>query len=126
MPIRKTKQLDKMLRRYDVTLRPQESVVRHVLTGKTTICDPLTFAVFEAAIKAIYLSNSLHPMWPELCEAGHNRHYQTIARLHGFDLPNAARVPKQHWQREGEQAAKDYHYCVSLIGRAGLYHRLLD
>ena len=65
-------------------------------------------------------------MWPELCEAGHDRHYRSIARTDGFDLPDPSPVPEKHREKRGTRAATDYYYCVSLISKAGLYFELLD
>ena len=125
-PIRPTKKLDALFRRYEVQLRTDTTTVVHAVTRETADCDPLTFAVYEVAIKSVYLSNALHPMWPEMCEAGHDRHYRSIAETDGFELPDPAQVPEKHREERGKQAATDYHYCVSLIAEAGLYFALLD
>jgi len=125
-PIRQTKKLDALLRRYDVQLRTGTTTVVHPVTGETAHCDPLTFAVYESAIKSVFLSNALHPMWEELCEAGHDRHYLSIANTDGFDLPDPSQVPEKYREKRGKRAAMDYRYCVSLIAKAGLYFALLD
>lgn len=124
--IRHTKKLNKLLERYDVCLRRHNTPVVHVVTGRTTDCDPLTFAVFEAAIKSVYLSNALHPDWAKCCKAGHHRHYLALARRNQFQLPDPTNVRLQDRDDTMRQAAVDYHYCVSLISKAGLYFALLD
>ena len=55
-----TKRLTNSLDCYSVKQRKSNSPAKHVMTGKVTDCDPLTFAVYEAAIKSIYLSWALH------------------------------------------------------------------
>lgn len=124
--IRKTKKLETIFRRYNVGLRKRNSTVVHVTTGETTDCDPLVFAVYEAAIKSVYLSNALHPLWATCCAAGHDRHYRRIARQDGFDLPDPSEVQEKNREKRGKQGAADYGYCVSLISKAGLYYALLD
>lgn len=125
-PIRHTKRLDALLRRYCVHLREGCSTVSHATTGQVTLCDPLTFAVFEAAITSVYLSNALGPMWAMACESGHDRFYQMLAHRNGFELPDPTEVPESGRERRQQQATEDYHYCMSLIAKAGLYHALLD
>mgnify|MGYP006966977985 CR=1 FL=1 len=124
--LRQTKRLEAILRRCDVQLRKKTSTVFHAGNGEMTDCDPLLFAVYEAAIKSAYLSSALHPSWPKRCKAGHDRHYLKIAQDDGFDLPDPSEVPEKNRERRGEQGAADYRYCVSLIARAGLYYALLD
>ena len=124
--IRQTKKLETIFRRYDVELRKQNSTVVHALAGEKTDCDPLLFAVYEAAIKSSYLSYALQPSWPERRKTGHDRHYLKIAQEDGFDLPDPSEVPEKNRERRGDQGAVDYRYCVSLIARAGLYYALLD
>lgn len=124
--IRLTKKLETVFRRYDVELRKQNSTVVHAVTGETTDCDPLLFAVYEAAVKSEYLSNALHPMWPEACEAGFDRHYQSLAHANGFFLPDPSEVPEKDREKRGMQGAADHYYCVSLISGEGLYYALLD
>jgi hypothetical protein len=124
--IRHTKKLDAVFRRCDVQLRKKTSTVVHAMTGKVTDCAPLIFAVYEAAIKSAYISNALHPSWPECCEAGHDRHYMKIAREGCFDLPDPVRVPEENREIRGKQGTADYRYCISMIARAGLYYELMD
>lgn len=121
-----TKRLQTVLDRYNVKLRVGHSQVRHMTTGKVTDCEPLAFAVFDAAIKAVYLSNALHPDWPKMCEAGHGRHYQAIAVSNGFPLPDPSGVSDNNRETIGRRAARDYQYCASLNADAGLYFDLLD
>ncbi|MBT4725697.1 MAG: hypothetical protein HOB29_12065 [Planctomycetaceae bacterium] len=121
-----TKRLTNSLDCYSVKQRKSNSPAKHVMTGKVTDCDPLTFAVYEAAIKSIYLSWALHPIWPEMCELGHDRHYQAIAAVNGFKLPDADVVDDSKREKIGRRAAADHLYFVSLISKAGLFHSLID
>jgi len=124
--IRHTKKLETIFRRYDVQLRKKTSTVFHAGNGEMTDCDPLLFAVYEAAIKTSYLSYALRPSYPRCCQGGHDRHYLKIAQNDGFDLPDPSEVLEKNRERRGEQGAADYRYCLSLIANAGLYRALLD
>ena len=124
-PIRHTKRLQALLDKYEVTLRKTDSDVTHAVKGTTVLVPPLHFAVYEAAIKANFLSWALFGAGPD-----HLRHYACIAAKDGFDLvdPNTFAPSGNYTEQEkaGRTAAEDYHYCAKLLGNAGLYYTLLD
>ena len=53
-PIKLTKKLAALFRRYDTDMRKNDSVVEHETTKKQTTVPPVAFAVFETAVKAVY------------------------------------------------------------------------
>ena len=125
-PVKHTKVLDRILKRYDVVLREKNSTIAHALTGRKCELDPLTFAVYEACTKAVYLSNAVHPSWQEAVAAGHDRHYHNIARKDGFTLPNPEVVAQEDREKVGMQAADDYKSCARILTEVGMYFYLLD
>ena len=120
-PIRKTKKLETLFRRYEVDLRETDSTVVHAVTGSKTELDPMAFAVFETAIKAIYLADALHQR-----SESSDRWYGRIAYYNDFLLPDPDSVPWTKSALRCKQATKDYYYCVSVLSKAGLYYALLD
>lgn len=120
-PIRKTKKLESLFRRYEVDLRESNSTVVHEVYGTKTGLDPIGFAVYETAIKAVYLANVLHQR-----NASSERWYGRIADNSGFLLPDPESVPLNKATLRCKQATEDYYYCVSILSKAGLYYALLD
>ena len=118
--MKETKQLTKILQRYDVKLRTKDTTVTHLLYGNVTVCTPLQFAAYEAAVKAQHLSWMLADCPPEW-RTQTEMHNKRIADKDGFSLPKADLT-----RFNSKQAAEDYHYCKSLIMGDDLYFALLD
>lgn len=121
-PIRPTKQLEALLCRYDVSLRNTHSTVEHVTYRTKVNCSPITFAVFEAAVKSAYLSSVLTEYW----DKSYEYYYQALAHKNSFVLPKPLFLPKAVREQRSKQAASDYYYFANLIARAGLYRCLLE
>lgn len=119
--IRLTKKLERALRRYCVSMRDENTIVEHAAYGRETECDPITFAVFEGSIKAIYLANALHCR-DEECE----RYYHWLAHRNGFELPNPSSFSIKKRDAGRLRATEDYYFFASLLRKAGLYYALLD
>jgi hypothetical protein len=116
-PIKRTKRLEALLKKYRVTLRTSNSVVEHQTYRTKTTVPPLEFAVFEAAVKAVDAS------WVAAQFGGHDRQWnQHLAAINGFDLLDEI-TPGFEATRD---YAKDYHYFCKLLKEAGLYYDLLD
>jgi hypothetical protein len=121
-----TKRLEAVLKRWNTGIRQTPSVVVHATCGRRTTVDPLTFAVYETAIKAIYALNQSMPSqefsnmtWEEhlLVE---RRWYGMIAVKDGFDVPEVTSAT------DPETCYSDWIFCRQLILREGLYYELLD
>jgi hypothetical protein len=121
-----TRKLQSVLNRWNTAIRPQPSVVVHEVYGVNTTVEPLIFAVYETAIKAIYALEQTEPPY-KITNRTWGRHlaeskqwYERIASKDGFELPEitADIQPKQCYS--------DWIYCRNLIIRKGLYYRLLD
>lgn len=113
-----TKKLDALLAKWKTARRETPSVVRHATNGIETQVDPLQFAVYETAIKAVYSSWQLSGMMTAVMR----QWYQSLARKDGITLPgrdDLGRISSQ-------DAASDYRYCVKLLSDDGLYRELLD
>lgn len=119
--IRLTKKLERALRRYFVSMRDENTIVEHATYGRETDCDPITFAVFEGAIKSVYLANALH------CRSkASERYYHWLAHRNGFELPNPSSLPIKKRDAGRLRATEDYYFFVSVLRKAGLYYALLD
>ena len=121
-----TKRLADCLRRWGTVVRERPTVVTHLVYGTTTEVDPLTFAVYETCIKAVYACNQSSPLveladcsWREFLEQG-KRHYAAVAAKDGFRLPAITA------DTDPNRCHADYAYCRQLVVDAGLYHQLLD
>lgn len=119
--IRLTKKLERALRRYSVSMRDENTIVEHAAYGRKTECDPITFAVFEGAIKAIYLVNALHCRDEEA-----ERYYHWLAHRNGFELPDPWSISIKKPDAGRLRATEDYYFFVSVLRNAGLYYALLD
>jgi hypothetical protein len=114
-----TKKLETLFARWAVKVRTNPTTIRHMVYEKDITVEPLPFAVFETAVKAIAWS------W-EVAE-GVDDNYKLqrwgwdseIARRGVFSLVTRANVSSQ-------QATDDYHYCSGWLRDAGLYYDLLD
>lgn len=122
--VKLTKKLHALFRRWNTPIRKAASTVTHVLTKRRTEVDPVTFAAFETAIKAVYASNmaakSMRDQGFDDYLQQLESHYSYIAELHGFSLPAVDD------KTDSRKCADDYHYCCDLITKAGLYMQLLD
>jgi hypothetical protein len=131
-----TERMQQILKRYKVKVRKNPQTVEHQTYRFRTVVDPESFAIYEAALKANYISNMVflkaRGQWGQFmaCQGYH-------AELFGkndIPLPWIAEC----WGGEkGEQAADDYRHCaVELTERTGkdsesgrernLYYGLLD
>jgi hypothetical protein len=118
--IRLTKKLERALRRYSVSMREENTIVEHATYGRETDCDPITFAVFEGAIKSIYLANA-----PQRSEAS-ERYHHWLAHRNGFRLPDPSSIPVGKRGAGRLRATEDYYFFASVLRKAGLYYALLD
>jgi hypothetical protein len=126
--VKLTKKLQACLARWGTVVRGQPTTVRHLVTGKVTQVPPVTFAVYETLMKAVYVSNVAavpfeftNCSWEEHLQ-NTERHYRAIARKDGFVLPTVGGTD----ERVSRKAAEDYAYCRRLIIEADGYFALLD
>lgn len=118
-----TKRLQKILTDYHVSLRDTNTIVEHPYHKDKTELDPLTFGVFEAAVKAQDVANSTFPRDPEDEHRWRTRQWNLrLAETNKFHLLGMI-TPNEDICRA---ARNDYRYCVRLIADAGLYYQLLD
>lgn len=120
--MKQTKKLQKIFDRYNVGLRDENTIVTHQTYGRKTELNPLQFAVYETAIKSVYIANqTVHFDVKRLFW------FQRICDDSDINLPYIEEVTDlDKAKAEAQQAASDYHYCVHLLSRAGLYYQLLD
>jgi hypothetical protein len=121
-----SKKLQGVLHRWNTTIRPQPSVVVHEVYAISTTVEPLMFAVYETAIKAIYALKQTEPPY-ELTDKTWETHlaeskqwYERIASQDGFELPEITA------DIDRKKCYTDWILCRNLIIRNGLYDRLLD
>jgi hypothetical protein len=121
-----TKKLEVILKRWNTKIRREPSVVVHATSGRRTTVEPLAFAVYETAIKAVFaLNQSMPPQefvnvtWEENL-AQERRWYGMIAAKDGFVLPEITPAT------DPDTCYADWTYCRQLILREGLYYELLD
>jgi hypothetical protein len=109
-----TDQLAVILKRYRVNLRKDDSVVFHQGYETNTRLTPSQFAIYEAAVCAVYISNQtfnkLRGNWHAFMNT--MGYYQTICDRDRTGLPYIA----NSWGEEkAKQAAQDYHYLADLL-----------
>ena len=121
-PLKLTQNLSTIFARYKVKLRKRTSIVVHAVYGIETVCSPLVFATFEAALKAEYLNRMAAVAAGLMDDQGFERWYGMLAGGNGFALPELTGDP----DRIVKQTHLDYGYCVNKIMEAGLYYELLD
>lgn len=131
-----SKRIERIFDLYGVVWRAAPQAVRHQTYGFTTVVDPDGFAVFEAALKSVYISNVVWFKVQGLRREFMNSHayYGHLFRKNGIDIPGIA----EDWgAEETRRAAEDYHYCAAELGRRtgqdqssgearDLYYALLD
>lgn len=112
--------------RYKVTLRTKNQTVRHQAYGTETEVSPEQFAVYEAALKAMYI----HQFVTYCVLQEWRRGAGTVAYFGRMMGENDIVQP---WIKDDEiteatarQASKDYIACQRWIEEAGLYYELLD
>jgi hypothetical protein len=128
--------MQQILQRYKVKVRKNPETVEHQTYGFRTVVDPESFAIYEAALKAVYISNmvflKVQGQWREFmaCQAYHGE----LFGKNDIPLPWIA----EGWgEAKGKEAADDYRYCAAeLSERTGkdaetgqarnLYYSLLD
>src|SRR4051812_34374000 len=99
-----TKKLEGLFDRYQVKLRKGNSKVTHALYGSTVEINPVQFAVFETAIKALAVSWELSN-WPQSDIEKFMQWQLSIAQRNGIELCGFS------GKLTSEQAADDYRYC---------------
>ncbi len=126
--VKLTKKLQECLARWGTAVREGPTTVRHLVTGHVTQVPPVAFAVYEALMKAVYVSSTAavpyefaNYSWEEHLQ-NTERHYRAIARKDGFVLPTVNGTD----EKVSRKAAEDYAYCRRLIAEAGGYYALLD
>lgn len=94
--VKLTKKLQACLAGWGTVVRGEPTSVRHLVTGKVTQVPPVTFAVYETLMKAVYVSNMAavpfevaNFSWEEHRQ-NTERHYRAIAQKDGFVLPTVA------------------------------------
>ena len=130
-----------LFKRYGVAVRERQQIVEHEAYGRHTVISPHQFALYEAAIKASYISHEFRKrIGPKTNERFHvidmtqPGHYQQIARKDGFTLPT---FDPDWTEAKWKQAAEDYSYIAGqfrkMVGkdaRSGeeidLYYACLD
>ena len=131
-----TERMQQILKRYKVKVRANPETVHHQTSETNTVVDPESFAIYEAALKAVYISNmvflKLKGQWREFL--GCQVYYGELFGKNDIPVPWIA----DGWdEAKGKEAAGDYHYCAAeLSERTGkdaetgeernLYHALLD
>lgn len=128
-----TKRLQEIFDRYHVTLRHTDTLVEHLTYRKQTVCSPLIFAIYEAAIKSNFWNFEAAAL-SQRDDADYmpdSTAHRIIAARHGFDLvelidPTEHTSPERQVRRKGIQSGKDYHYCARKLMDIGLYYALSD
>jgi len=131
-----TERMQQILKRYKVKVRANPETVQHQTYRFNTVVDAESFAIYEAALKAVYISNMVF-----LKVQGQWREFMACQAYHGEIFGrNDIRVPwiAEGWGEEkGKEAADDYRHCsAELSERTGkdaetgkernLYYALLD
>jgi hypothetical protein len=129
-------QLDDILKRYKITKRANEQIVIHHTYGFRTVLTPEQFAVYEAALRAVYISwivyFKVRNDWSSFM--GCLQYHRTVADPNDISLPHIA----ESWgEDKAKEASADYKYCAHLLtqmvgrdadngGERGLYYATLD
>ena len=123
--IKLTKEMKKILKHYGVKLRNEPQLVTHKVYGTKTLVSPSVYAVFEAAIKANYVSTfmNLYPDVPEML--GCMAYFNTLIAA-DTQLPWISDEMMKHKDHNIDEASQHFHKCSRAIAEAGLYMELLD
>lgn len=100
-----TPTLEAILKKYDVEIRTEATI----LDNKFRLA-PLNMSVFEAGVKAMYLSDMLQPHQTSEWRKQENEVFQKMAWDGGFTLPD--------WRNTKEcftLAMKDFHACDNFL-----------
>lgn len=107
-----TKRMQDILTRYGVKMGKASRTVTRVTTKRETILGPTQFAMWEAAVKAQYVSAQVYnrdhvgKYVPLLSE------FQTIA-----DVNDVHPLPELRADDDGKQAEDDFKYCATLLNK---------
>lgn len=113
----KTTRLSEIVKRYKVKLRAGQHIVHHLTYGWQTKLTADQFAIFEAALKSVYICNQVHNKNDgDIHQFVNYMNYMDVI----FDKHNLGVAPyiDDKWDRKKEkQAHDDYHYCAYLLGQ---------
>ena len=121
---------------YKVKLRKENQTVRHQAYGFETVITPEQFAIYEIALKAMYIhlqyNHSQRKMYQQFF--GTQIYYQSLCDPHDIELPY---IPEKLKMEKAERGIQDYYKAVAYLKKENgtdakthetrnLYYALLD
>ena len=106
--------LDDILKRYEVKTRAEEQIVTHLTYGFRTVLNPDQFAVYEAALLAVYISWMVYFKVRNDSSSfmGSLQYHRAVANPNDISLPYIA----ESWgEDKAQEASEDHKYCAHLL-----------